>query len=302
MDHGGRWRARRRRSDARLRDARDVRRRPPAPARGGLPRRVGGPLRAEDDAAQGRSDVPGAWHQDGAFMGDVRALNLWLSLSRCGDESPGLDIVPRRLDQMVATTTDEALLTTRSPRRRRRKPPVTRRSSGRSSSPATRSSSTRCSCTRPDPIRRCRSLVTRSRAGSSAARHFPASTRRSRSRRPRGARSLRAPRRAEPPRSQAVAVNGRRPNRRSISRSANTCSGAMSPATPWSGSWPGWPWPSPARPPRSGRGAADRRAQVLHSIAHQGGHLLGHQPGVPRREVGEREPVHPAAGTSVSPA
>lgn len=26
--------------------------------------------------------VPGAWHQDGAFMGDVRALNLWLSLSR----------------------------------------------------------------------------------------------------------------------------------------------------------------------------------------------------------------------------
>ena len=40
--------------------------------------------------------VGGAWHQDGAFMGDVRALNLWLSLSRCGDEAPGLDIVPRR--------------------------------------------------------------------------------------------------------------------------------------------------------------------------------------------------------------
>ena len=36
-------------------------------------------------------------HQDGAFMGDVRALNLWLSLSRCGDEAPGLDIVLRRL-------------------------------------------------------------------------------------------------------------------------------------------------------------------------------------------------------------
>ena len=35
-------------------------------------------------------------------MGDVRALNLWLSLSRCGDESPGLDIVPRRLDELVA--------------------------------------------------------------------------------------------------------------------------------------------------------------------------------------------------------
>jgi hypothetical protein len=45
--------------------------------------------------------VGGAWHQDGAFMGDARALNLWLSLSRCGDEAPGLDVVPRRLDEIV---------------------------------------------------------------------------------------------------------------------------------------------------------------------------------------------------------
>jgi hypothetical protein len=45
--------------------------------------------------------VSGAWHQDGAFMGDARALNLWLSLSRCGDEAPGLDLVPRRLDKIV---------------------------------------------------------------------------------------------------------------------------------------------------------------------------------------------------------
>src|SRR4051812_1882469 len=46
--------------------------------------------------------VPGAWHQDGAFMGEeVRAMNVWLSLSRCGDESPGLDLVPRRLDDYV---------------------------------------------------------------------------------------------------------------------------------------------------------------------------------------------------------
>ena len=51
-------------------------------------------------------DVSGAWHQDGKFMGPVRSLNLWLSLSRCGDESPGLDIVPRRLDQLVATGTE----------------------------------------------------------------------------------------------------------------------------------------------------------------------------------------------------
>jgi hypothetical protein len=54
--------------------------------------------------------VPGAWHQDGAFLGDVRALNLWLSLSRCGDEAPGLDLVPRRLDELVTTQTDEAVL------------------------------------------------------------------------------------------------------------------------------------------------------------------------------------------------
>lgn len=54
--------------------------------------------------------VPGAWHQDGSFMGEVRALNLWLSLSRCGDESPGLDIVPRRLDHYVEQRTDEAVL------------------------------------------------------------------------------------------------------------------------------------------------------------------------------------------------
>jgi hypothetical protein len=45
--------------------------------------------------------IGGAWHQDGAFMGDVRALNLWLSLSRCGDIAPGLDIVPRRLERIV---------------------------------------------------------------------------------------------------------------------------------------------------------------------------------------------------------
>jgi Phytanoyl-CoA dioxygenase (PhyH) len=54
--------------------------------------------------------VPGAWHQDGSFMGDVRALNLWLSLSRCGDEAPGLDMVPRRLDDLVTQQTEEAVL------------------------------------------------------------------------------------------------------------------------------------------------------------------------------------------------
>jgi hypothetical protein len=54
--------------------------------------------------------LAGAWHQDGKFMGEVRALNLWLALSRCGDEAPGLDVVPRRIDHHVTTQTDEAWL------------------------------------------------------------------------------------------------------------------------------------------------------------------------------------------------
>jgi hypothetical protein len=49
------------------------------------------------------------WHQDGAFLGDVRALNVWLSLSRCGDVAPGLDIVPRRLDHILPTGTKGAV-------------------------------------------------------------------------------------------------------------------------------------------------------------------------------------------------
>jgi hypothetical protein len=62
-------------------------------------------LRKVDPAAHsGRG-----WHQDGAFMGDVRALNVWLSLSRCGDESPGMEIVPRRLDEIVPTGTEGAV-------------------------------------------------------------------------------------------------------------------------------------------------------------------------------------------------
>ena len=54
--------------------------------------------------------VPGAWHQDGFFMGPVRSLNMWLSLSRCGDVAPGLDLLPRRLDHYLATATEEAVL------------------------------------------------------------------------------------------------------------------------------------------------------------------------------------------------
>jgi hypothetical protein len=51
-------------------------------------------------------DTNAQWHQDGAFMGtDIRTVNLWLALSHCGDDAPGLDIVPRRLDHIVETGT-----------------------------------------------------------------------------------------------------------------------------------------------------------------------------------------------------
>ena len=54
-------------------------------------------------------DVSGQWHQDGRFLGDVRAMNVWLSLSRCGDVAPGLDLVPRRLDDFVEAGGDDAV-------------------------------------------------------------------------------------------------------------------------------------------------------------------------------------------------
>jgi len=49
-----------------------------------------------------------AWHQDGAFLGpQVRSLNVWLALSRCGGSSgaPGLELVPRRMDRVLDTGT-----------------------------------------------------------------------------------------------------------------------------------------------------------------------------------------------------
>jgi hypothetical protein len=49
------------------------------------------------------------WHQDGAFLGEgMRTVNVWLSLTDCGVDAPGLDIVPFRLDEIVQTGTDGA--------------------------------------------------------------------------------------------------------------------------------------------------------------------------------------------------
>ena len=51
------------------------------------------------------------WHQDGAFLGeDVRTVNVWLSLSDCGKDAPGLDIVGGRLPCVVQTGSHGARL------------------------------------------------------------------------------------------------------------------------------------------------------------------------------------------------
>jgi hypothetical protein len=50
------------------------------------------------------TDTSADWHQDGAFLGaGIRTVNVWLSLSHCGTDAPGLDVVPRRLDHIVET-------------------------------------------------------------------------------------------------------------------------------------------------------------------------------------------------------
>jgi hypothetical protein len=86
-------------------------------ARSGLTERIAGylgePVAVSAEKCTLRKADPsigGAWHQDGNFMGDVRALNVWLALSRCGDEAPGLDVVPRRVDYLVEAGTEGAAL------------------------------------------------------------------------------------------------------------------------------------------------------------------------------------------------
>jgi hypothetical protein len=45
------------------------------------------------------------WHQDGAFLGpDIRTCNVWLTLTDCGVDAPGLDLVPKRLDLLETGT------------------------------------------------------------------------------------------------------------------------------------------------------------------------------------------------------
>jgi hypothetical protein len=49
----------------------------------------------------------GEWHQDGSTLGpEVRAIGVWIALTDCGVDAPGLDVVPRRLDELVDMGTE----------------------------------------------------------------------------------------------------------------------------------------------------------------------------------------------------
>jgi ectoine hydroxylase-related dioxygenase (phytanoyl-CoA dioxygenase family) len=45
---------------------------------------------------------PRSWHQDGAFLGpETRSLNVWLAVSPCGEDAPGLFLVGARVGRLV---------------------------------------------------------------------------------------------------------------------------------------------------------------------------------------------------------
>jgi ectoine hydroxylase-related dioxygenase (phytanoyl-CoA dioxygenase family) len=42
------------------------------------------------------------WHQDAAFFrGRCRALNVWTALTPCGEQCPGLSVIPTRLETVL---------------------------------------------------------------------------------------------------------------------------------------------------------------------------------------------------------
>ena len=62
-------------------------------------------LRCVDPSLEARN----GWHQDGAFLGEgIRTLNVWIALSDCGVRSPSMDMIPRRLNEIVPTGTEGA--------------------------------------------------------------------------------------------------------------------------------------------------------------------------------------------------
>lgn len=55
----------------------------------------------------------GGWHQDGNFLGEqIRVLNTWVALSRCGGDSGsvGMEILPQPVDHIAPSGTEGALI------------------------------------------------------------------------------------------------------------------------------------------------------------------------------------------------
>lgn len=70
---------------------------------------LGEPAAISDQKCTLRKTPPSAgrgWHQDGSFMGEVKALNVWMALTHCGDTAPGMDIVPKRIDEILPSGTE----------------------------------------------------------------------------------------------------------------------------------------------------------------------------------------------------
>ena len=150
---GGRRAARSGCADAHVRDAGDVRQRGAARVGRRLSRRAAADLGPEDDPAQGGASRPGGR--------GTRTAPSWATCARstCGSRSRAAATSRRAWTSFRAGSTrswppppTRRCSTTRYPRRRPRRRPATSGSHGRSSSPATRSSSTSCSCTRPARI------------------------------------------------------------------------------------------------------------------------------------------------------
>ena len=52
-------------------------------------------------------DVTGGWHQDGYVAGEgTRTVNVWVVVTACGSNAPGLDLLPRRMRSMLPTRKD----------------------------------------------------------------------------------------------------------------------------------------------------------------------------------------------------
>jgi Phytanoyl-CoA dioxygenase (PhyH) len=57
---------------------------------------------------RGAAGLP--WHQDAAFYcGVFYAVNVWLAISPCGADAPGLNVIPRRFDDVCGIKRGESL-------------------------------------------------------------------------------------------------------------------------------------------------------------------------------------------------